>query len=120
MRVRVVGLFSLLAAAAATALLGCSSPQTPAYNAIDPVPQRIDYKSWTLRLKENMTEQEVSTALGSQPSKVELGTCGQQLGKPWSCKTWEYGLPLNHLTIMFYRSNDDGLWRVNSWSVYSL
>jgi hypothetical protein len=92
---------------------GCGSTATQTYSAPQTTP---DYRAWSLQLKEGMTEDTVLHTLGAPPTKVELKTCGQDLGKPWQCKSWGYGGLLNNLTI-FFQKQADNLWRVNSWTV---
>jgi hypothetical protein len=98
-------IFAILLFATTAVLFGCdSSPATDPNSA---------YRDWSLHLKEQMTEDEVQRVIGVAPSKVELRTCGQNLGKPWQCKAWVYG---SNFTIRFQKAPDD-LWRVNSWHV---
>jgi hypothetical protein len=63
-----------------------------------------------------MSEQNVTNLLG-QASQSALSTCGQGLGKPWSCKTWTYGDVFggNGLTVTFQQDNSKGAWVVNGW-----
>src|SRR5580704_9838531 len=53
------------------------------------VPPSVNYNSTSLLLKPGMTEKQVIDIAG-QPTKSELSTCGQHLGKPWSCKSLVY------------------------------
>jgi hypothetical protein len=108
----VLPLRSVLILVGALAVLGCGSTQGPDPNYKPPP----DYRAWSLQLKEQMTEDDVLHAIGVPPSKVELKTCGQNLGKPWQCKSWTYGHVMNNLTVYFQKSSDD-LWRVSSWRV---
>jgi hypothetical protein len=71
------------------------------------------------QLKPEMTEQEVIDTLG-QPTKSELSTCGQNVGKPYKCKMLIYGVPmrgtLNNSIIIFFTENPSTrTWVVNSW-----
>ena len=109
------------------ALGGCA--QTPApvsdpapspikYETPPPIketPPPINYGKKSLLLKTGMTERQVTEILG-QPDKAELSTCGQSLGRPWSCKSWGYGSFSRGMSIMF-RHEGDG-WVINNWDVH--
>jgi hypothetical protein len=112
-------LLGVLWAGISTVLAGCGTAPSQAPMQAPPVPEKPNYGAWSLRLKERMTEKEVSNILGAAPTKVELSTCGQSLGKPWTCKSAVYGELSNSLSILYERSDTDGLWRVNSWSVFN-
>ena len=93
--------------AASPPLVATSEPATP------------NYSKMSLQLKPEMTEQEVIDTLG-QPTKSELSTCGQDVGRPFSCKVLIYGLPMNKLLnnslIIFFTENQStGTWVVISW-----
>jgi hypothetical protein len=50
-----------------------------------------------------MSEQDVTNLMG-QASQSSLSTCGQNVGKPWQCKVWTYGMggPFgNSLSVAF-------------------
>jgi hypothetical protein len=104
-----LGLCLLLASGCATSpsLVATSQPVTP------------NWGKMSLQLKREMTEQEVIDTLG-QPTKSELSTCGQDVGRPFSCKVLIYGLPMNNilnnsLVIFFTENQSTGKWVVISW-----
>ena len=67
-------------------------------------------------LAENMTEQQVVTALGHRPNKVELQTCGSKTSEPWTCKIYTFGEMTNNIKVLFQKI--DGAYLVNSWTVF--
>jgi hypothetical protein len=70
------------------------------------------------RLDLGMTEQQVMTAVGYRPNKVEMQTCGQNsAGGAWTCKKYTYGNLYDGLVVYFSQS-PDGSWRANNWDVY--
>jgi hypothetical protein len=82
-------------------------------------PVTPNWGKMSLQLKREMTEQEVIDTLG-QPTKSELSTCGQDVGRPFSCKVLIYGLPMNNilnnsLIIFFTENQSTGTWVVISW-----
>ena len=81
--------------------------------------QGRDYGSMTSRLKKDMSEAEVSSAIGSNPDKADVVTCGDQTANPWQCKTWIYegDRARKTLRVIFYQP-DRSEWRVASWQVY--
>jgi hypothetical protein len=61
-------------------------------------------------LREDMTEAQVTSALGFQPNMVTMETCGQQSSHgSWQCKIYRFG----GLRVLF--RDEDGTWVVNSW-----
>jgi hypothetical protein len=50
-----------------------------------------------------------------QPKRSELGTCGQNAGHPWQCKSLFYGLRSNGLVILLITDPSTGTWVINSW-----
>jgi hypothetical protein len=74
----------------------------------------FDWGPFSLRLSEDMTEQQIINAIGYQPNQVSLETCGTQssLG-PWDCRILIFGSKYNGLTIAERRSG--ALWVVNNW-----
>jgi hypothetical protein len=78
-------------------------------------PRAPTLKEQSLLLKIGMSEQEVTNLLGS-PSKVEVGQCGANTSRPWTCKTWTYGsAPFYGLEAFF--AENSGEWRLASWNV---
>jgi hypothetical protein len=74
-----------------------------------------DAKDRELQLRVHMSQDEVLRLFG-QPSRTDVGTCGQQsAGGPWTCLTWDYWWYAisQRLSIRFYQ--DRGVWYVNSW-----
>jgi len=102
---------SLITAAAALCLMSCTR--------FDSGLQDKDYTSLSARLKKDMSERDVSTALGSPPDKADLITCTDHAGKSWQCRTWIYGggTPKNNLRVVFYQA-DDSAWRVVAWDMF--
>jgi hypothetical protein len=61
-----------------------------------------------------MSEQHVIKLLG-EAKRSDLSTCGQAVGTPWRCKTWDYGDLLGQgLSITFHETA--GGWVVVSWN----
>ena len=81
-------------------------------------PQK-DYAALSLLLKKEMSEADVTAALGAPPDKNDIITCTDHDGSPWQCKSWIYagGRPKNNLRLIFYQA-DDKAWRTVSWQVY--
>lgn len=85
------------------------------------VPVHAEGLNWgtiSLRLSEDMTEQQVISAIGYLPDKAEQTTCGQRSSTgSWDCRVLTFGdrRRFNYLEILMRRS--DGLWVVNSWEV---
>jgi hypothetical protein len=76
-----------------------------------------EWGSRSLRLSDDMTEQQAINAVGYLPSSAELKTCGQQSSTgEWTCKTLRFGSNQDGIFILLQRSSD-GLWMVNSWGV---
>jgi hypothetical protein len=97
----------LVSGCAASPPVATSEPATP------------NYSKMSLQLKPEMTEQEVIDTLG-QPTKSEISTCGQNVGKPYKCKMLIYGVPmrgtLNNSIIIFLTENSSKrTWVINSW-----
>ncbi len=69
---------------------GCAAPLPPVATGEPATP---NYSKMSLQLKPQMTEQEVIDTLG-QPTKSEISTCGQNVGKPYKCKMLIYGVPM--------------------------
>lgn len=67
-----------------------------------------------LRLRLSMPAEEVIAIFGN-PIKTEAGTCGQAIGRPWTCITWWYDstsiLDAKRLTFHV----EDGRLYLNSW-----
>lgn len=77
----------------------------------------MDWGCKSMRLRESMTEQEVMTAIGYRPNKVEMHTCGSSTDHPWSCKKFTFGSLYENITVLF-EEDPTGNWIVNSWSVF--
>jgi hypothetical protein len=78
-------------------------------------PRAPTLKEQSLLLKIRMSEQEVTKLLGL-PSKAEVGQCGENTPRPWTCKTWTYGSAPFYALQAFFRENA-GEWRLASWNV---
>ena len=48
--------------------------------------QAYDWSSFSLRLRDGMTDQEAISAIGYLPTRVESKTCGTKTKHPWSCR----------------------------------
>jgi hypothetical protein len=76
-----------------------------------------EWGSPSLRLSDDMTEQQAINAVGYSPSSVDLGTCGQRSAHgTWTCKKLMFGDYYDGLYVLLQRRTD-GLWEVNSWGV---
>jgi hypothetical protein len=86
--------------------------------AATPAPPPVDYRRLSFRLTAGMSEQDVINLLG-QARQSALTTCGQDVGKPWSCKMWVYGFGSgilgNGLLVNFRQDDSTGAWGVNGW-----
>jgi hypothetical protein len=78
-------------------------------------PRAPTLKEQSPLLKIRMSEQEVTKLLGL-PSKAEVGQCGENTPRPWTCKTWTYGSAPFYALQAFFRENA-GEWRLASWNV---
>jgi hypothetical protein len=78
-------------------------------------PRAPTLKEQSLLLKIGMSEQEVTKLLGL-PSKAEVGQCGENTPRPWTCKTWTYGSAPFYALQAFFRENA-GEWWLASWNV---
>jgi hypothetical protein len=95
---------------------GCAAPLAPVATGEPATP---NYSKMSLQLKPEMTEQEVIDTLG-QPTKSEISTCGQNVGKPYKCKILIYGVPMrgalnNSIIIFFTEKTSTHTWVINSW-----
>jgi len=76
-----------------------------------------DWGAFSLRLSEEMTEQQVMNALGHQPNMTTVETCGtRSVRGAWQCRVLTFGDRHSNLTVLERRSNE--VWIVNSWSVF--
>ena len=76
----------------------------------------FNWGPYSFRLAEDMTEQQAISAVGYQPNKAELTTCGTQSSSgPWDCRILTFGNSRSYLMIFERRSGDS--WVVNNWSV---
>jgi hypothetical protein len=78
-------------------------------------PRAPTLKEQSLLLKIGMSEQEVTKLLGL-PSKADVGQCGENTPRPWTCKTWTYGSAPFYALQAFFGENA-GEWRLASWNV---
>jgi uncharacterized protein YecT (DUF1311 family) len=75
-----------------------------------PAPRCQDIGCLSRLLHEDMTEAQVTSALGYQPNMVTMETCGQQSTHgSWQCKIYRFA----GLRVLF--RNEDGIWVVNGW-----
>jgi hypothetical protein len=94
---------------------GCAAP----LSQVASEPATPNYSKMSLQLKPEMTEQEVIDTLG-QPTKSEISTCGQNVGKPYKCKMLIYGVPMrgtvnNSIIIFLTENSSKRTWVINSW-----
>jgi hypothetical protein len=94
----------------AVVLSACASEQREPLT-----PRAPALKEQSLLLKIGMSEQEVARLLGP-PSKAEVGQCGENTPRPWTCKTWTYGSAPFYALEAFFQENA-GEWRLASWNV---
>jgi len=66
-----------------------------------------------MKLKVGMSDAEVVAIFG-YPSRTSANTCGQGLGKPWTCIHWYYGKWTPKLT---FQQNTDGSLSLNGWDI---
>lgn len=86
---------------------GCEEPKPAVY--APPVDTRPSSYAISKMLQQGMAEEQVIAL--REPDKITLETCGQNTGRPWTCKAYHYGL--YSLTVLF--TNVNGRWLVNSW-----
>jgi uncharacterized protein YecT (DUF1311 family) len=82
------------------------------YVPYSPAPRCQDIGCLSRLLHEDMTEAEVTSAFGFQPTMITMETCGSHLengADAWRCKIYQFG----GLRVLF--RNADGIWVVNSW-----
>jgi hypothetical protein len=77
---------------------GCAAPLSQVATSEPATP---NYSKMSLQLKPEMTEQEVIDTLG-QPTKSEISTCAQNVGKPYKCKMLIYGVPMRITASSFF------------------
>ena len=76
----------------------------------------IDWGRFSLRLSEDMTEQQAISAVGYKPNKAELTTCGaESRDGPWQCRILTFGN--NYSSLVVYERRSGELWVVNNWIV---
>jgi len=66
-----------------------------------------------IKLKQGMTDKEIISIFGL-PQKTKASTCGQALGKPWTCIMWYYG---DWRPCLTFQASDDGKLYLNSWDI---
>jgi hypothetical protein len=105
---------NLMIAATALALVGCAG-----LGNLTSAPKEKDYTALSGQLKKDMTEVDVTMALGSSPDKTDLVQCRDHEGNPWQCRTWIFagGGSKNTLRLVFYQTNNKD-WRVATWEIY--
>jgi hypothetical protein len=70
------------------------------------------------KLEQNMSEDQVVSTVGRQPTSVSLSTCGTETKNgAWQCKIYEYehGRRGSSLRIYFQRT-PAGVWVVSNWN----
>ena len=81
----------------------------------------MDWGPSSLRLTQDMTEQQAVDAVGYRPNKAELTTCGTEASSgPWTCRILTFGNRRKNLTVFQRDAGDDTigrLWVVNHWVV---
>jgi len=85
--------------------------------------ERAQLRAMSLKLAENMTENQVANAIGA-PKEMEVGTCsverpGGRTG-PWMCKTYTYGTPgfaTGGWMWLYFQRGPRRDWRLLFWSV---
>jgi hypothetical protein len=93
-----------LSALTLCAVIGsCSLPPTPGEQS--------------LRLRQGMTQDQVSSALGYQPSESEMRTCGNETRKPFTCQVLRYGWPNWGILVVMAQSETDNQYVVKHWLV---
>jgi hypothetical protein len=78
-----------------------------------------DWRPFSLRLQEGMTESQAIAAIGYAPNTTEVVTCGGTRGAAWECRMLYFdssGIDQQHPLIV-YEANHNGVWRVDSWNV---
>jgi hypothetical protein len=82
---------------------------------VTPAQQPPNYRRLSIQLKQGMSEQDVTNLMG-QANGSSLSSCGQNVGKPWTCKIWTYGFgngPLGTaLAVIFGQDQSTGAWVV--------
>jgi hypothetical protein len=71
----------------------------------------------SLRLEQGMTEPQAIAAVGAQPDRAEVRTCGTTSGNPpWTCRLL-YFSSYPHTLSVFFSESVDGTWLTNSWII---
>lgn len=88
---------------------------TVALSACGPV-RPIDWRPYSLRLAQGMTERQAISAIGYQPDRAQVTTCAAGTNDAWRCRILSFdSVNLHELTL--YESDISGEWRLSSWSV---
>jgi hypothetical protein len=95
-----------LVSPAESGFFGSPQPQQPQFNA----------GLVSRKIQVGMTEAQLTNAIGWQPNKAEMQTCGGNTAAPWQCKILTFGGMGNELVVyMVPMSNSDSV--VNNWTV---
>ena len=72
----------------------------------------VDWRPFSLRLKEGMTEKAAIAAIGYQPDSASVRACGKGSGQ-FRCRMLNYDG--NRQLVIIFQENKNGAWQVNSW-----
>jgi hypothetical protein len=78
-----------------------------------------DWRPFSARLWEGMTENQAIAAIGYAPNTTELVNCEAARGAVWECRMLYFdssGIEQQHALVV-YEANYNGVWRVDSWNV---
>lgn len=78
-----------------------------------------DWQSFSLRLRQGMSERQAIAAIGYVPDTAEVVACGAERGAAWECRMLTFnsaGDDRQH-SLIVYEANFNGIWRVDSWNV---
>ena len=68
-----------------------------------------------MSIRIHMSSDEILEMFGP-PDNITVSTCGTDIGEPWTCTTWNYGV-YNDASFTFYEKG--GLLYLNSYDVDS-
>ena len=92
-----------LALAFPALLASCSLPPTPGEQS--------------LKLRQGMTQDQVSAALGYLPSGSEMKTCGNNTRQPFTCQVLRYGWPKWGILVIMSQKGTGNQYVVSHWLV---
>ncbi len=107
------------AAVALLVLTACNTTSVTSSQSITASSRPFDWRPFSLRLQQGMSEQQAIAAIGYLPDSASVTTCGPR-EKPkemWQCRLLKYGDIHSNYTLTIYEAKIGDAWHVNSWIV---